>query len=207
MYKVFVNQRIIYLAENIDLGCIGADGKSFKCTNLTEIESAFSHFISEPAINTLFLYNPDGPDQLFKQFISIFSFIEAAGGLVKDPQNRLLFIYRFGVWDLPKGKIEKGEDAPMAALREVEEETGLRNLKIVKSLKCTYHIFERKGKFRLKRTYWFEMKSANNGPLYPQLEEDISEARWFSVQEIDLPLSNTYPAINGLVNGYLSVQM
>jgi 8-oxo-dGTP pyrophosphatase MutT (NUDIX family) len=202
MYKVFANHRTIYLSENIDLSCIGADVLSSKCINLTEVENAFSNFLSEPSKSTLFLYFPGDPEKLFQLFASLFLFVEAAGGLVKDPQNRLLFIHRFGFWDLPKGKIEKEEDAPTAALREVMEETGLNSLKIIKPLPSTYHIFERKGKLRLKRTYWFEMKSSNDGPLCPQLEEDILEARWFSLQEIELPLSTTYPAIKELVKGF-----
>ena len=136
-------------------------------------------------------------------FTSLFSYIEAAGGLVKDPRERLLFINRLGRWDLPKGKIEKGEDSPRAALREVCEETGLDSLDIVRSLPATYHIFERKGKLRLKKTMWFEMRSGTYGPLYPQFDEDIIEARWFDKHELLLPLSNTYPAIRELVEGYI----
>jgi 8-oxo-dGTP pyrophosphatase MutT (NUDIX family) len=204
MYKVFVNRRTIYLAGNIDYTCIGADDQPFKCTDLAQVESAFSHFLTEPSKTSLYLYYPDDSEKLFQLFATIFTFIEAAGGLVIDPKNRLLFIKRLGYWDLPKGRIEKNENPPTAALREVTEETGLNKLKILKPLPCTYHIFERKGKLRLKRTYWFEMNSSNDGPLCPQLEEDIIEARWFRRQDIEQPLSITYPAINELVKGYLA---
>lgn len=204
MYKVFVNQRTIYLAGNIDHICISADDQSLKCTNLDQVENAFSHFLSEPSVTRLCLCYPGDSEQLLRLFAAMFTFIEAAGGLVIDPENRLLFIHRLGFWDLPKGKIEKGEDPPAAALREVTEETGLNNLKIIKPLPSTYHIFERKGKLRLKQTYWFEMESSTDGPLIPQIEEDIIEARWFKREDTELPLSNTYPAISELVEGYLA---
>jgi 8-oxo-dGTP pyrophosphatase MutT (NUDIX family) len=204
MYKVFVNQRTIYLSGNIDHTCIGADEQPVKCTNLVEVENAFSHFLSESSIARLYLFFPGDSEKLFQLFATMFSFIEAAGGLVIDPKNHMLFIKRLGFWDLPKGKIEKGEDAPTAALREVSEETGLINLRITMPLPSTYHIFERKGKLRLKRTYWFEMKSSSDGPLCPQIEEDIIEARWFRYQDIEQPLSTTYPAIKELVEGYLA---
>jgi 8-oxo-dGTP pyrophosphatase MutT (NUDIX family) len=203
MYKVFINHRIIYLAENIDHSLIDADDQPLECTNRLHVEKAFSNFLLKPSKSILFLFCPGDSEKLFKLFSSLFLFIEAAGGLVKDPLNRLLFIQRLGFWDLPKGKIEKGEDATMAALREVSEETGLNNLKLIRPLPETYHMFERKDRLRLKRTYWFEMESETDGPLFPQLEEDITDARWFKREDIGLPLSNTYPAIRELVEGLL----
>jgi 8-oxo-dGTP pyrophosphatase MutT (NUDIX family) len=204
MYKVFVNQRTIYLAGNIGQNSIYADEQTLMCNNREQLENAVSKFLSESAPPSIYLINSGTPEELFGLFSSVFLFIDAAGGLVKDPSGRLLFIHRLGSWDLPKGKIEKGEDAFIAAIREVTEETGLKSLKIIKALPCTYHIFERKGKLRLKRTFWFEMESSNDGPLYPQLDEDITEARWYEQNELAEPLSNTYPAIRELVEGYLS---
>lgn len=207
MYKVFVNHRAIYLAAYNDLKCICGNDEPIKCDDRNQVENAFSNFICKPSQDSLYLYNTGDSEILFIHFISLFSFIQAAGGLVRDPQNRFLFIHRLGVWDLPKGKIEKGEDPPTAALREVTEETGLQNLTILKPLPHTYHIFEREGKLKLKQTFWFEMVSSDDGPLCPQLEEDIIEVHWFGNDEIELPLSNTYPAILGLVAGYLSELM
>ena len=204
MYKVFVNQRTIYLTGNIDKSCICADEQPIMCINRKQVEIAFTNFISDSSQVSLFLCSRGNSEELFKLFSSLFLYIEAAGGLVKDPWGRILFIHRLGCWDLPKGKIEKGEDAPTAALREVTEETGLNNLKIINPLPSTYHIFERKGKLRLKQTYWFEMSSMNDGPLYPQLEEEIIETRWFAEQELPVPLSNTYPAIQELVESYIN---
>lgn len=204
MYKVFINQSVVILSGHIDPLIISTDNLWIKCETQKQIKEEFSHFLSDPGSLQLFLYNPSGAEKLFRLFISLFSFVEAAGGLVKDPNGRLLFIHRLGWWDLPKGKTEPGETSPEAALREVTEETGLQNLTIVRPLPSTYHIFDRIGTRYLKRTHWYEMQSADDGPLTPQTDEDITEARWFSPQELALPLAHTYPAIAGLVEEYIA---
>ena len=94
--------------------------------------------------------------------------IIAAGGKVINNKSEILFIYRNKKWDLPKGKAEKNEIISETALREVEEETGIKNLSIIKPLDKTYHIFKRGGKNYLKSTYWFEMKSDFNGKFKPK---------------------------------------
>lgn len=204
MYKVFINQKVVFLSGHIDLITINTDNHWIRCETSNQIKEELSQFLSNPASSQLFLYNPDNIEKLFRLFISLYSFIEAAGGLVRDSRGRLLFIYRLGFWDLPKGKTKPGENAPDAALREVTEETGLQYLSIMRTLPSTYHVFERKGILYLKRTHWFEMQSADDGPLTPQAEEDITDARWYSPQELSLPLSHTYPAIAGLVEDYIA---
>lgn len=203
MYKVFINQKAVFLSEHIEPITNNTDNHWIRCENRNQIKEEFSQFLSNPASFQLLLYNPDNVEKLFRLFISLFSFVEAAGGLVKDPRGRFLFIHRLGFWDLPKGKTEPGEAAPEAALREVTEETGLQHVTIVRTLPSTYHIFERKGTQYLKRTHWYEMQSADDGPLLPQEEEDITDARWYSPQELSLPLSHTYPAIAGLIEDYV----
>ena len=204
MYKLFINQKAVFLSEHIDPIKIISDNHWIKCETRSHIKVELSQFLSNPTSSHLFLYNPDNLEKLFRLFISLFSFVEAAGGVVRDPRGRLLFIYRLGLWDMPKGKIEPGEDAPEAALREVMEETGLQHLTISRTLPSTYHIFDRKKIRYLKRTRWYEMQSADDGPLMPQVKEDITDARWFSHQELALPLSNTYPAIAELVEDYIA---
>ena len=204
MYKVFINQKAVFLSGHIDNTAISTDNHFIRCENSNEINKELIQFLSDPASSRLFLYNPDSAEKLFSHFVSLFKYIEAAGGLVSDPRGRILFIHRLGLWDLPKGKTEPGETAPEAALREVKEETGLQQLSIVRTLQSTYHVYERKGKQHLKRTHWYEMKSAGDGPLIPQEEEDITDARWFEATELTLPLSHTYPAIAGLVEDYIA---
>ena len=134
----------------------------------------------------------------------MFSRIEAAGGIVRNRKKEYLFIKRLGVWDLPKGKLHKREPVQDGALREVTEETGLTNLAIAKQLPSTYHIYtDRKGREILKETYWFEMMSYEDQLLVPQLEEDITEVKWFTAGVLDIPLQNTYASLRQLLESYL----
>lgn len=129
-------------------------------------------------------------------FYSAFKLIEAAGGIVKNKEGKYLFIYRNGFWDLPKGKIEKGEDIRACAIREVEEECDIHGLKIVNDLSPTYHMYElTKNKWALKISYWFEMYTEETKAPKPQIEEGITEAVWLHPSELDKIKQNTYPSI------------
>jgi len=134
----------------------------------------------------------------WKEFCSNFNIIEAAGGLVYSDNNQLLMIFRHDKWDLPKGKLEIGENIEECAIREVEEESGVEELSIVKKLKCTYHTYELDGKSILKRTYWFKMSSNYKSNLKPQLEEGITKVEWVNITEIPSKLENSYGNIKEL---------
>ena len=125
--------------------------------------------------------------------------IEAAGGLVKNKKGEYLFIFRNGKWDLPKGKIEKGEGIKSAGIREVEEECGITKLKIVKELESTYHIYHQDEKAILKRTYWFEMLCEDESKLVPQTEEGITDVKWLSKKDLQQVNDNTYDSIKGVM--------
>jgi 8-oxo-dGTP pyrophosphatase MutT (NUDIX family) len=130
--------------------------------------------------------------------------IPASGGLVKNDSGLFLFIRRFGVWDLPKGKIEKKESPENAAIREVGEECGLSELKIIKQLDSTYHIYRSPylkypDNLVLKETKWFLMSYAGSEIPIPEMEEDIEEVRWFSPTEFDQVLTNTYSSLRDLL--------
>ena len=124
-------------------------------------------------------------DELWKDFRGKYKWLPAAGGVVyNDALAKTLFIYRRGFWDLPKGKIDDGEDSPTAALREVEEETGVTELILGEQLPTTYHTYRnRKGKRVLKPTYWFRMET-NQKELMPQSEEDIERAEWRAMKAV-----------------------
>ena len=125
--------------------------------------------------------------------------IIAAGGKVINNKSEILFIYRNKKWDLPKGKAEKNEIISETALREVEEETGIKNLSIIKPLDKTYHIFERDGKNYLKSTYWFEMKSDFNGKFKPQRKEGITRVEWIGIENLSSILPKSYANIRLLI--------
>ena len=119
----------------------------------------------------------------------------AAGGLVENEKGEILFMFRRGKWDLPKGKLDPGETLEECALREVEEETGVGQLKIKKFLLQTLHEYEELCKKKKKKTHWFHMTTISHQELIPQAEEDITELRWIAPADFDIVLRNTYPAI------------
>ncbi len=116
-------------------------------------------------------------NEMWHDFTSLFKPIEAAGGVVFNEKKEVLLIFRLNFWDLPKGKIDNGETPEQAAIREVQEETGLVNVSLGKHLIDTYHTYIMKGKRILKKTYWYEMHTTDT-KLTPQYEEDIERADW-----------------------------
>jgi 8-oxo-dGTP pyrophosphatase MutT (NUDIX family) len=128
--------------------------------------------------------------------------IEAAGGLVFNKQQELLMIFRRGFWDLPKGKVDKGETLEQCAVREVMEETGLQHIHLDEFLTTTYHTYHQNGDIILKPSHWFKMVSALNESLVPQTEEDITEIKWVSKTEVQQLKEHMYPTIKRLVEQY-----
>lgn len=137
--------------------------------------------------------------KLLKKFLKKLPNIVAGGGKVINGKGEVLFIYRNDKWDLPKGKVEGNESIEETSLREVEEETNVTDLKIVKPLDTTYHIFKRNGRHKIKITYWFEMTSDYNGILAPQAEEGITKVEWLNLQQINEAMENSYANIRILV--------
>lgn len=121
--------------------------------------------------------------------------IEAAGGLVMNEKGEYLFIYRNDKWDLPKGKVEKDEKIKEAAVREVEEECGIRVSALGDKICKTYHVYLTRGEVVLKKTHWFKMQCNGFSKLKPQKEEGITEVRWFQSHHVEPILANTFPLI------------
>ncbi len=141
------------------------------------------------------------PARTFRRFSTLFHLMEAAGGLVVNAKQQWLFIYRNGVWDLPKGVIEPGETAEYAAIREVEEECGISGLEIIRALPHTYHIYKMKNKkWVLKKTHWFLMVAGSDIMLKPQTAEGISLAEWRHPKQITDIMESTYGSINELLS-------
>lgn len=130
-----------------------------------------------------------------KRVIKTVTLIEASGGLVKNSAGDYLFIYRNDKWDLPKGKLEKGEKKKEGGVREVEEECGITVSKAGKKIISTYHTYISKGEIVLKKTYWYSMKYKGGEKLKPQLEEGITDVQWFNKSHMDEIKSNTFPSI------------
>jgi ADP-ribose pyrophosphatase len=131
-----------------------------------------------------------------------FTEICAAGGLIRDDDDKYLFIYRLGRWDLPKGKQEEGEDIRLTAVREVQEETGLKEPELGELICITHHTYHRDGKFFLKHTWWYEMRCKSGEKTIPQTEEDIQKIVWAEKKDIGQFVSDTYPSIVEVLTSY-----
>ncbi len=173
-------------------------------TDKASLDKAYRQFSNTGNWTQLNVETKENFEETCKIFNSMFTHIEAAGGIVTSPNNEYLFIKRLGMWDLPKGKLHKKESSQTGAIREVTEETGLGELYITKVLPSTFHIYtDRNGKNVLKETFWFEMTCPPHQTLIPQTEEDITEVRWFSADELNIPLQNTYASLKYLLEQYL----
>ena len=167
-----------------------------------ELHTKFELFINQQQINELYFIT-DSLEKGLEKFKTTFKLIYAAGGLIEN-NNHYLFIYRLKTWDLPKGKLDMGESPEEAAIRECEEECGITKLSITKKLQPTYHMYNYKGDYALKQTYWYSMTTQHTTELVPQLEENIERVEWFDVKQIrEQVLSNTYPAILDVINDIL----
>jgi len=193
MYQIFVNDKPIIL------------------TTIVEPETNFKNYLLDTVsvekvirdlqnknIHSVRLIDSD-KEYLIKKFLKKLPNVIAGGGKVYNDKNEVLFIYRNNKWDLPKGKAENKETIAITAIREVEEETGVKDLEITKPLEMTYHIFKRNGKYKIKITYWFEMKTSYNGPLCAQEEEGITKVKWLNKAQIDKAMENSYANIKELI--------
>ncbi len=136
----------------------------------------------------------------FKAWKQEIRYIKASGGIVRNNEGLYLFIYRLCKWDLPKGKMNPGETPEQTAHREIEEETCVRKLEIIRELPSTYHTYLLKDQFILKRTYWYEMVTADFSKCEPQTEEHIELVKWFNEKDFNIILENTYPSIRDVLN-------
>jgi len=196
MYKVFFNDSTIQIGEEIKKSSYNNITQTVDCENHKFVNVLISEIESTDKNLDFILLNKD-LNKLWINFKSQLIEIPAAGGLVMNKNHSLLFIKRLGVWDLPKGKIEKHETAESAAIREVEEECGASGLKIIKQLDSTFHIYrspyiKTSNNLVLKETKWFLMNCEGQQTLIPQVEENIEEVKWFAINELDNVMQNTY---------------
>ena len=190
----------------------------FLCDGFNEEINAYAHhddavFIDEfssAAVNSMIhemrlekvhagiFYHKD-LEALRKAFWKKFTLIRAGGGLVENEKNEVLFIFRRGKWDLPKGKLDPGETIEACARREVKEETGLRSVTMKGFLQNTYHVYDESGKHILKESSWYRMKAPAGEDLQPQTEEQITELKWIGKKNAGLIMKNTYPLIRDVL--------
>ena len=193
MYKIFVGDKPIILTTVVE------KETNFKNYLLKTVNMAkVIRKLNRTALSEARLIHKN-PDKILKKFLKKLPNVIAGGGKVFNEKGEILFIYRNDKWDLPKGKTEKKETIEETSIREVEEETGVKGLKIIKSLDTTYHIFKRNGRYKIKITYWFEMKTSYDGKLCAQENEGITKVAWLNNKESQEALGNSYANIKLLV--------
>lgn len=156
----------------------------------------------DDALDELLVAVPENWQTTVESF-SLLKYIEAAGGVVQNEKGEYLFIRRHEKWDLPKGKLERGESIEQGAQREVEEECGIQVKSIERKLMPTLHLYYIKQVPAIKITYWYLMQADSAQDLIPQTEEDITEAIWAATEEIPKLMQETYPAIQDLMDTIL----
>jgi len=200
------------------------DKPLFLCDEMNEEIDCFAHYddavyideFSPPAVNSMIhemrqpkvhagIFLHQDLEQLKKAVWKKFDIIKAGGGLVWNENKEILFILRRGKWDLPKGKLDPGETIDQCAIREVEEETGLKNIDLKKKLLTTYHTYDENGRHILKETYWYEMAVNSDQTLVPQTVEDIHEVKWVGEDNLQDVLANTFPSIIDVLDKYESL--
>lgn len=205
MYEVFFNDRKIVISQPGNKSFIKEGVITDNLFSVEEVKNWFLDFVTSK-ISLATIVHP-APEKFLKElFFPGFKLIPAAGGVViRD--NKLLFIFRNGKWDLPKGKIDRGETEKEAALREVAEECGIEGHQIFKILPSTYHIFqspykETLGYWILKETHWFEMRYSGIENGTPQTNENITKIQWFAKNELGEVLHNTYENLKSIIKLY-----
>ncbi len=204
MYKVFyLSKEIIFTQSDREIVALSND-MVVNVSKLGMLGSAYQAYINDDEYARLIFICTNKFEIAFRKFISLFKNIEAAGGLVRNDKNELLMIYRLGKWDLPKGKIEGNESPAMAALREVNEETGVNSLEITQKLDSTYHIYYVNNRKFLKTTHWFEMQCKDKKMPVPQLVEGITMVEWLEKDGVRMAMKNTYDSLRDLLGSHLT---
>lgn len=197
-YKIYFNEGALIITDSPNalkgipnLYYIGDDDLHTSFKILTSNESS-----GKAMTFGLIAYDPQ---ETFKEFADNYTLIQAAGGLVFNKENQLLTIKRNGLWDLPKGKIEKHEDQRAAALREVMEETGINMINISDKIGESYHAYFEDDVLLLKETHWYTMNSSGKANLKPQIEEGISEVKFEHLDWFKSPDFQSYNSVRDIV--------
>jgi 8-oxo-dGTP pyrophosphatase MutT (NUDIX family) len=189
-YRIYINDITLYITSIIPQ-------LNEEIEQLTVLGFNFQTFYAQldKVSGKTFLLLTEDPKSLFKSIKESCVIIKAAGGLVESAKGNYLFIFRNKKWDLPKGKVEKGEGMREAAWREVEEECGVKIFTHDEKLCKTYHVYTLGSKIVLKKTNWYRMTVKGEPKLIPQKEEGITKASWLSKNDLEPVIANTYPSI------------
>ncbi|HPR32334.1 MAG TPA: NUDIX domain-containing protein [Prolixibacteraceae bacterium] len=205
MYKVFFNDRVVCIGGPFNKSLIQR-GLLIRAENEMNMRMAWEEFRIGEGRKYL-LFEGKDPEKMKQWFFGLFTTVTAAGGLVRNEKNELLCIFRYGKWDLPKGKVEKGESLSEAARREVEEECGLCGLAEEGLVTVTHHIYlnpRKKDQWILKPTYWFAFFYKGSTQPVPQQAESIERAVWFGKNDLPRVMENTWESLNDIFSDWIN---
>ena len=194
MHKIYFEKRAIIICTPDDQALTDPNVIQFSLGENIDIHTLVGMVETSDSLHRVCIVTDDIEDTYHKVCAEFFE-VNAGGGLVSNRRGDYLLISRNGLWDLPKGHQDPGEDISVTALREVQEETGINDL-ILRELICiTDHCYKRDGIWHLKHTWWYDMLYTDPTDLTPQREEDISKAAWVAKSSLPPFLLNTYPSI------------
>ncbi len=195
MHKIYLENRCIVICSHQEQALSDPNAIELHLGDAPEdITALVTMFETSDTLARIYIPTED-IEATYNEFRSRFKEVNAAGGLVSNRRGDVLLISRNGLWDLPKGHQEAGEDIKVTALREVQEETGVGDLETGELICVTDHCYLRDGIWHLKHTWWFEMLYTDPVNLTPQREEDITKAVWVPRSSLSPYLKNTYPSI------------
>ena len=204
--KIFFDDKPLFLCDNVDATLqpyIHHDDAVFiDELNLHTVKSMI-HEMQKPSIHAGVFFHSD-LNELKAAFFKKFTLVKAGGGFVLNDSNEVLMMFRREKWDLPKGKMDKKETFEECAIRETEEETGIKNIQLKSPLITTYHTYHEGSRYVLKETKWFTMKVRGEQKLIPQAAEQISKLEWVSKDELKKYLQNSFPSVNDVLKAGFS---
>lgn len=203
--KIFFGDKPLFLCDAVDEiiePYIHHDDAVFIDQLDAHTVKSMIHEMQQEKIHAGVFLHPD-LEELKKAFYKKFTLIQAAGGLVYNEKNEVLLIHRRGKWDLPKGKLDKGEKLADCAVREVEEETGLQQIQLLSPLMLTFHTYHEGTRYILKESHWYTMKVKGVPQLVPQAEEDILQAKWVPTDELGNYIPDAFPSVKDVLEAGL----
>lgn len=205
--KIYFGEKPLFLCDNVDETLqpfVHHDDGVFIDELDAHTVKSMIHEMEQPSVHAGVFFHTD-LEMLRKAFFKKFTLIKAGGGLVKNEKDEILLIFRRGKWDMPKGKLDEGETMEQCAVREVEEETGLKNVILDEPLTITYHTYHEGSKFILKESHWYTMHVKGEQNLEPQMEEGIEQVIWVTPGELADYRDKVYPSVAGVIEKFLAL--
>jgi len=204
--KIYFDNKPLFLCDDVDATLqpyVHHDDAVFiDELNLHTVKSMV-HEMQDPSVHAGVFFHED-LDELKATFFKKFTLVHAAGGFVLNENDEVLMMFRRGKWDLPKGKLDKKESAEQGAIRETEEETGLKDIRLISPLLTTYHTYHEGSRYMLKETNWFRMKVSGEQKLIPQIEEQITKLEWVGKNDLKKYMENSFPSVNDVLQAGFS---